>query len=69
MDAQAVGGEAGAPVEVVGNQATIDTEHPQRVLYRLLRWAEANGVELEDLTVSRPSLEEVFLTLTGGAPS
>jgi ABC-2 type transport system ATP-binding protein len=64
-DAEAVGGEAGAPVEVAGNQATIETEHPQRVLYRLLRWAESRGVELEDLTVSRPSLEDVFLELTG----
>jgi ABC-2 type transport system ATP-binding protein len=65
-DAEAMGGEAGAPVEIAGNQATIETEHPQRVLYRLLRWAESRGVELEDLTVSRPSLEEVFLQLTGG---
>jgi ABC-2 type transport system ATP-binding protein len=63
-DAEAIGREAGAPVQVAGNQATIESEHPQRVLYRLLRWAEAQGAELEDLSVSRPSLEDVFLSLT-----
>jgi ABC-2 type transport system ATP-binding protein len=63
-DAEAIGQEAGAPVQVTGNQGTIESEHPQRVLYRLLRWAEAQGTELEDLSVSRPSLEDVFLSLT-----
>jgi ABC-2 type transport system ATP-binding protein len=65
-DAEALGQEAGAPVHLTGNQATIESEHPQRVLYRLLRWAESQGIELEELTVSRPSLEDVFLSLTGG---
>ena len=39
---------------------------PQRALYRLLGWAEREGVVLEELEVRRPSLEDVFLELTGG---
>jgi hypothetical protein len=38
------------------------------VLYRLLSWADREGRKLEALEVSRPSLEDVFLQLTGGAP-
>jgi ABC-2 type transport system ATP-binding protein len=67
-DAERIGQEAGAPVHRTGNQATIESEHPQRVLYRLLRWAESQGMELEELSVSRPSLEDVFLSLTAGSP-
>lgn len=35
-------------------------------LYALTSWATERGIELEDLTVSRPSLEDVYLTLTEG---
>jgi ABC-2 type transport system ATP-binding protein len=37
-------------------------------LYRLTGWAVQQGVELEELSVVRPSLEDVYLQLTG-APS
>ena len=37
---------------------------PQRELYRLTRWAEERGVELGELAVKRPTLEEVFLEVT-----
>ena len=37
---------------------------PTRDLHALTSWALAEGVELEDLTVSRLSLEDVFLRLT-----
>ena len=38
---------------------------PVRDLHALTRWALAEGIALEDLTVSRLSLEDVFLRLTG----
>jgi hypothetical protein len=40
------------------------TTTPPRDLYRLLSWAERDGVALEELDVRRPSLEDIFLELT-----
>jgi ABC-2 type transport system ATP-binding protein len=59
---------SGAQVEldVAGTVATVTSELPQRELLRLTRWAEERGVELGELTVQRPSLEDVFLELTSG---
>jgi ABC-2 type transport system ATP-binding protein len=34
------------------------------VLGPLIRWAEANGADLADLDVRRPSLEDIYLSLT-----
>jgi ABC-2 type transport system ATP-binding protein len=46
---------------------TIDlvSDEPQRTLVGLVGLAEARGIELRDLAVRRPSLEDVFLSLTG----
>jgi ABC-2 type transport system ATP-binding protein len=54
----------GRRAEVSGNQATIATTNPQRDLYKLLSWAEDQGIELPDLEVRNPSLEDVFLEVT-----
>jgi ABC-2 type transport system ATP-binding protein len=59
--AAAIGRKAG----VSGNLATIASTDPQRDLYRLLSLAESEGIELPDLEVRRPSLEDVFLQVTG----
>jgi ABC-2 type transport system ATP-binding protein len=59
---------AQAAVEIAGSEASIQSEDPQAALYRLLAWAEREGHKLEALEVQRPSLEDVFLQLTGGAP-
>ncbi len=58
--AEAIGREA----LISGNQATIASTDPQRDLYRLLAWAESEGITLPDLEVRRPSLEDVFLEVT-----
>jgi hypothetical protein len=58
---------AQAPVEIAGSEASIQCADPQEVLYRLLAWAEREGHKLQALEVQRPSLEDVFLALTGGA--
>jgi ABC-2 type transport system ATP-binding protein len=60
-----IASEIGHPPEFSGNQATIATTEPQRDLYGLLEWASAAGVQLADLEVRRPSLEDVFLEVTG----
>jgi ABC-2 type transport system ATP-binding protein len=47
-----------------GELVTLTTETPTRTLLPLLMHAEAEGHELEDLAVSRPTLEDVYLQLT-----
>ena len=59
-----VRGEIGRPLEVVGNEVSMRTTEPQRDLYRLLSWADREGVALAELDVRRPSLEDIFLELT-----
>jgi ABC-2 type transport system ATP-binding protein len=43
---------------------TIGTDNPASTLHALTGWALEHGIELEDLTVARPSLEDVYLRLT-----
>jgi len=45
-------------------QVTVQTHDPVAKLNELTGWALAQGVELEALEVSRPSLEDVYLELT-----
>ena len=44
--------------------AVIETATPTRTLNDLTTWAVAHGVELPNLEVARPSLEDVYLELT-----
>ena len=46
-----------------GELTAIDSTSPTETLYELTRWAHEGGVELEELTVSQPSLEDLFLEL------
>ncbi|MDQ3953088.1 MAG: ABC transporter ATP-binding protein, partial [Actinomycetota bacterium] len=47
-----------------GELVEIRTPEPMRTLNELTGWALREGVELQALTVSRPSLEDVYLDLT-----
>jgi len=42
------------------------TEHPTKVLHELTAWALDRGADLEGLEVYRPTLEDIYLELTGG---
>jgi ABC-2 type transport system ATP-binding protein len=57
--------EIGAPLELNGSAVTCRTPDAQQVLYRLLSWAEREHLKIEGLEVVRPSLEDIFLELTG----
>ena len=50
-----------------GEEIVISTEEPTRVLHELTAEALAAGRELEDLHVRRPSLEDIYLSLTEDA--
>ena len=54
-----------AVVEVDEGQAVVSTDRPTALLAELAGWAVARGIELTDLTVSPPSLEDAYLRLTG----
>jgi len=45
--------------------ATIETANPTRAVHEVTSWALERGLELEGLEVTRPSLEDVYLELTG----
>ena len=51
--------------EQAGNSGryTITTSTPTRSLHQLTGWAVEQGIELQELSVSRPSLEDLFIEL------
>jgi ABC-2 type transport system ATP-binding protein len=44
-------------------------DEPEKALHELTGWALDRGIQLESLAVSRPTLEDVYLELTGGEGS
>lgn len=54
----------GRAVEERAGRIAITTPAPTRDLAPLVAWAAARDTELEGLTVTRPSLEDVYLELT-----
>jgi ABC-2 type transport system ATP-binding protein len=50
--------------KVDGSVVEIGAESPTRTLHELTSWALVNGIELDQLEVERPSLEDVYLELT-----
>ncbi len=71
---------AGAPADLTGSaqeteiryrengrEVVLHTDEPTRALHELTAKALAEGRELEGLVVRRPTLEEVYLSLTGEA--
>ncbi|MFL6529800.1 MAG: ABC transporter ATP-binding protein [Chthoniobacterales bacterium] len=44
---------------------TISSSHPARTLVDFVKWIDAQGIELHDVHLKRPTLEDVFIELTG----
>jgi ABC-2 type transport system ATP-binding protein len=59
--------DAAAERRVAGNVVEQRTTTPTADVARLADWALGRGVELEALTLGRPSLEDVYLDLVGEA--
>jgi ABC-2 type transport system ATP-binding protein len=53
-----------AGARVARDAVSFTTATPTRDLAPILAWAAARGMELENLSVARPSLEDVYLQLT-----
>jgi ABC-2 type transport system ATP-binding protein len=52
------------PLEVCDGQARMRSEAPVRALNELTAWALERGLDLPDLEVVRPDLEQIYLELT-----
>ena len=57
----------GADVRVSGRLVEATVDRSTQVVHRLTGWAVEHDVELMGLSVTRASLEDVYLELTGGA--
>jgi ABC-2 type transport system ATP-binding protein len=59
----------GADLTFPDRLVSFRTDSPTRLLSPLVVWASERGEELEALTVTRPSLEDIYLRLTDGSPA
>ncbi len=44
---------------------TVYSKNPARTLVEMVKWIDTSGFELQDIHLSRPTLEDVFIELTG----
>jgi ABC-2 type transport system ATP-binding protein len=44
---------------------TVYSKRPARTLVEMVKWIDQRGLELNDIHLSRPTLEDVFIELTG----
>jgi len=65
---------AGLPQWPEAEKTTVDdartriavvSRRPARVVVEMVKWLDAQGIELSDIRIKRPSLEEAFIELTG----
>jgi ABC-2 type transport system ATP-binding protein len=47
------------------HRITVYSNRPARTLVEMVKWIDSNGFELDDIHLSRPTLEDVFIELTG----
>ncbi len=43
----------------------VNSARPARTLVEMIKWIDAQGLELDDVRLNRPTLEDVFIELTG----
>jgi ABC-2 type transport system ATP-binding protein len=48
-----------------GRSLTVYSARPARTLFEIMRWLDQEGMQLEDVHLKRPTLEDVFVELTG----
>ncbi|MFN2507538.1 MAG: ABC transporter ATP-binding protein [Chthoniobacterales bacterium] len=72
LDRPAPAGELPAWSESIRSTLSEDRRHlsissrrPARTLVEMVKWIESQGLELDDVHLKRPTLEDVFIELTG----
>jgi ABC-2 type transport system ATP-binding protein len=48
-----------------GRTLTVYSTRPARTLFEIMKWLDQQGLQLEDVHLKRPTLEDVFVELTG----
>lgn len=43
----------------------VTSDHPARTLVEMVKWTDTQGIDLDDVRLNRPTLEDVFIELTG----
>jgi ABC-2 type transport system ATP-binding protein len=46
-------------------RVSVASRKPARTVVEMVKWLEANGLELADIRIARPTLEQAFIELTG----
>ncbi len=52
-------------LENEGRSLTVYSNRPARTLFEIMKWLDQKGIQLEDVHLKRPTLEDVFVELTG----
>ena len=52
-------------LEQEGRGLAVYSSRPARTLFEIMKWLDQNGMQLEDVHLKRPTLEDVFVELTG----
>lgn len=52
-------------VEDHGRTLTVYSTRPARTLFEIMKWVDHQGLQLEDVLLKKPTLEDVFVELTG----
>lgn len=48
-----------------GREMTVYSNRPARTLFEIMKWLDQQGLQLDDVHLKRPTLEDVFVELTG----
>ncbi len=48
-----------------GRRLSVISSRPARTLVEIVKWVDGRGIGLDDVHLSRPTLEDVFIELTG----
>ena len=54
-----------ASVDGDGRTLTVYSARPARTLFEIMKWLDQKGMQLEDVHLKKPTLEDVFVELTG----
>ena len=56
---------AGTSLDSTGQTLTVVSRRPATTLVELIKWIDQTGLELVDVHLTKPTLEDVFIELTG----
>jgi ABC-2 type transport system ATP-binding protein len=48
-----------------GRHIKVTSTRPARTLVEMVKWSDAQSIELDDVRLTRPTLEDIFIELTG----